>query len=61
LSNHRGYSIKIKDLSVTKYKEILWNKIKDILEVAGYNVTDIKQRLLYENESSMIITSGSTN
>ena len=35
LANKRGYSNKIKDLSVRKYKEILWDKIEDMLEVAG--------------------------
>jgi hypothetical protein len=53
LSNKRGYSIKIKDLSIKKYKQILWDKIEDMLEIAGYNVTKIKQDLLYESESSM--------
>jgi DNA polymerase, archaea type len=61
LSNKRGYSTKIKDISIKKYKQILWDKIKDMLEIAGYDVTDIKQDLLYENKSSMIIASGSTN
>jgi hypothetical protein len=55
-SNKRGYSTKVKDLSVRKYKQILWDKIKDMPEVAGFNVAKIKQDLLYESESSMIIT-----
>ena len=38
--------------------DILWNKIKDMLEIAGYNVAKIKQDLLYENDN-MIITSNS--
>jgi DNA polymerase elongation subunit (family B) len=60
LANKSGYSTKVKDLSVRKYKEILWDKIEDTLEIADYNITKIKQDLLYENESSMIITNGST-
>jgi hypothetical protein len=36
---------------------MLWDKIKDMLEVAGYNIAKIKQDLLYESESGMIITS----
>lgn len=56
LANKRGYSTKVKDLSVRKYKQILWDKIKDMPEVAGFNVAKIKQDLLYESESSMIIT-----
>jgi hypothetical protein len=57
LANKRGYSTKIKDLSVRKYKHILWDKIEDILEIAGYNIAKMKQDLLYESGSSMIITS----
>src|SRR5919108_3901533 len=58
LANKRGYSTKVKDLSVKKYKQILWDKIEDILEIAGYNIVKVKQDLLYENEST-IITSNS--
>ena len=58
LANKRGYSSKIKDLSIKKYKQILWDKIKEMLEIANYNVDKIKQDLLYENES-MIITENS--
>ena len=45
LSNGRGYSTKVKDISIKKYKEILWDKIEGILEVAGYDATTIKQEL----------------
>ena len=31
LSNGRGYSTKVKDISIKKYKEILWDKIEDSL------------------------------
>jgi DNA polymerase elongation subunit (family B) len=55
LSNKRGYSIKVKDLSVSKYKQILWDKIEDMLQIAGYDVANIKQDLLYESESGIII------
>jgi hypothetical protein len=56
LANKRGYSTKIKDLSVKKYKQMLWDKIEDMLEVAGFNGAKIKQDLYCESES-MIITS----
>lgn len=36
------------DLSTKKYKQVLWDKIKDMLEIASYNVPKIKQDLLYE-------------
>src|ERR671920_1556898 len=54
LCNKRGYSTKIKDISIKKYKEILWDKIDAMLEIAGYNAAKIKQDLLYESESGMI-------
>jgi hypothetical protein len=41
-------------MSVKKYKQILWDKIEDMLEIAGYNVTKIKHDLLYENEEMII-------
>jgi DNA polymerase elongation subunit (family B) len=59
LADKRGYSTKIKDLSIKKYKQILWDKIGDILEIAGFNVAKIKQVLLCESESGMIITTSS--
>jgi hypothetical protein len=58
LSNKRGYSTMVKDLSVKKYKQILWDKIKDMLEITNYDVAKIKQDLPYENDS-MIITNNS--
>ncbi|HET6799664.1 MAG TPA: hypothetical protein VFH25_03800, partial [Nitrososphaeraceae archaeon] len=56
LANKRGYSTKIKDLSIKKYKQILWNKIEDMLEIAGYEVGKIKQDLLYETENMIIVS-----
>jgi DNA polymerase, archaea type len=50
LSNERGYSTKVKDISIKKYKEILWDKIEDILEIAGYEVDDIKSELIEETK-----------
>jgi hypothetical protein len=44
-------------ISVLGNKEILWDKIEDILEIAGYSVAKIKQDLLYERESGIIIIS----
>jgi hypothetical protein len=58
LANKRGYSTKIKDLSIKKYKQILWDKIENILQIAGYNIAKTKQDLLYESEE-MIITGNS--
>jgi hypothetical protein len=55
LSNERGYSTKVKDLSIKKYKQILWDKIEDVLEIAGYNVDKTKQDLIYKSESMIML------
>jgi hypothetical protein len=52
LSNERRHSIKVKDISSKKYKKILWDKIEDMLEIAGYEVNKIKLKLI---EGSKII------
>jgi hypothetical protein len=46
LSNERGYSTKVKDISIKKYKEILWDKIEDMLEIAGYEVDKNRLELI---------------
>jgi DNA polymerase elongation subunit (family B) len=56
LANKRGYSTKTKDLSIRKYKQIFWDKIEDMLEIAGYNIAKMKQDLLYEPDSMVITT-----
>jgi hypothetical protein len=50
LSNKRGYSTKIKDLSIKKYKEILWDKIEDMLEIAGYDIKAIEQKFIIDEK-----------
>jgi hypothetical protein len=54
LLNKRGYSTKVKDLSVIKYKQLLWDKIEDMLEIAGYNNTAMEQKLTIDE--NVIIT-----
>ncbi|MFY9870384.1 MAG: hypothetical protein WAK17_11740, partial [Candidatus Nitrosopolaris sp.] len=49
LANSRGYSTNIKDISISKYKNILLNKIEDMLIICGYNIEEIK-RMIYENQ-----------
>jgi len=49
LSNERGYSTKVK-ISVLKNKEIIWDKIEDMLEIAGYEVDKIKLELTNGSE-----------
>ena len=55
LANEKGYSTKIKDLSIKKYKEILWNKMEDVLQTTGYDIEKIKSDLLYKSESIAMI------
>jgi hypothetical protein len=42
LANRQGYSTQIKDLSIGKYKNILLDKIKDMLTIAGYSIDKVK-------------------
>jgi hypothetical protein len=52
-------STKIKDISVKKYKQILWDKVKDMLVIADYNKAQLEQDLRYsdENQDIMMISS----
>jgi hypothetical protein len=43
-----------KHTSIKKYKQLLWDKIEDMLEIAGYDVTEIKQDLLHESKSIIL-------
>ena len=49
-ANKEGYSTNIKDLSISKYKNVLLNKIEDMLTITGYNIDKIKM-LIYDNKS----------
>ena len=50
LSSGRGYSTKAKDISIKKYKEILWDKIEDMLGIIGYEIDKIKSELIEGSE-----------
>jgi hypothetical protein len=50
LANKEGYSTNIKDLSISKYKNVLLNKIEDMLTITGYNIDKIKL-VIYDNKS----------
>lgn len=52
LANKKGYSTNIKDLSISKYKSILLDKIEDMLSIAGYNIDKIKE-LVYGNKCTI--------
>jgi DNA polymerase elongation subunit (family B) len=44
--NKEGYSLIPGDISARKYKKALWKSVKDILEIAGYDVVAIEQELI---------------
>jgi DNA polymerase I len=44
--NREGYSLNSQDISVKKYKVMLWKAVKDILEIAGYDSATIEQDLV---------------
>jgi hypothetical protein len=52
LANSRGYSTNIKDISISKYKNILLDKIKDMLTITGHNIDKIKE-LIYRDKCMM--------
>jgi len=54
LSNEEDILLTSKILMSKKYKEILWDKIEDTLEIAGYEVDKIKLELI---EGSKIVHS----
>jgi DNA polymerase elongation subunit (family B) len=54
LANTRGYSTKVKDISIRKYKQILWDKVKYMLAITGYNIGHIEHDLLYEIKEIMM-------
>jgi hypothetical protein len=47
-------STKNKDISVKKYSQILWDKVKDMLVIADYNKAPPEQDLLYSDENQGI-------
>jgi DNA polymerase elongation subunit (family B) len=50
--NKEGYSLNAQDISFKKYKIMLWKVVKDILEIAGYDIPTLEQDLIlnYDGE-----------
>ena len=44
--NKEGYSLHPQEISSRKYKVTLWKAVKDILEIAGYDIAAIEQELI---------------
>ena len=49
-----GYSLNVQDISVRKYKIMLWKAVKDILQIAGYDIVSIEQELILNSKSGQI-------
>jgi DNA polymerase, archaea type len=47
--NKEGYSLNPQNISIKKYKIMLWKAIKDILEIAGYDIAALEQELSEPN------------
>jgi hypothetical protein len=50
-NNKEGYSLNPEDISIRKYKIILWKTIKDVLEIAGYDIQTIERELIFNNST----------
>jgi DNA polymerase elongation subunit (family B) len=53
--NKVGYSLNPQDISFRKYIEMLWKTVKDILQIAGYDVVTF-ERQLFQHEISHMAT-----
>jgi DNA polymerase, archaea type len=48
--NKEGYSLNLQEISVRKYKIMLWKTVRDILEISGYDIATIEQELILNNK-----------
>jgi DNA polymerase, archaea type len=44
--NREGYSLNPQEISIRKYKVMLWKAVKDILEITGYGIAALEQDLI---------------
>jgi hypothetical protein len=49
-NNKGGYSLNPQDISIGKYKVMLWKTVKDILKIAGYDILVLEQELVLNGE-----------
>jgi DNA polymerase elongation subunit (family B) len=52
-----SYSLNPQEISIRKYKTILWKVIKEILEIAGFDIAAIEQELFQHSISHMAMPS----
>jgi DNA polymerase, archaea type len=45
-NNKEGYSLNSQDISINKYKAMLWKAVKDILEIAQYSAETLEELFL---------------
>lgn len=48
--SREGYSLNPQDISIRKYKIMLWKAVKGILQIAGYKIAAIEQELILNNK-----------
>lgn len=48
-SNKAGYSLNHQDISVRKYKLMLWKTVKEILGIAGYEISSLENELVFDH------------
>lgn len=48
-SNKAGYSLNYQDISIRKYKVMLWKTVRDILEIAGYDISLLENELVFDH------------
>jgi hypothetical protein len=56
-NNREGYSLNSQDTSIKKYKIMLWKAIKDVLEIAGYDIAGLERELFDNTISHMAMPS----
>jgi DNA polymerase, archaea type len=56
-NNKEGHSLNAQDISIKKYKIMLWKTIKDILEIAGYDIATLERELFDNTISHMAMPS----
>ena len=49
----RGYSVKPEKLNLDKYKDLLFNKLTDSLEITGFNMDDLRLQLSHTTTISV--------
>jgi DNA polymerase, archaea type len=62
--NKEGYSLNPQDISIKKYKAMLWKAVKDILEIAGYDVATTEELFLSNmttRQNLPVVWSGNAN